>query len=309
MMAAGTMQYIPRGELRLDEPMTKHTSWRTGGLADKFYMPADRQDLVQFLGSLQPDTPVTWVGLGSNLLVRDGGIRGVVIATHKCLGRLERIGSNRIYAEAGVPGAKLARFSVRSGLRGAEFFAGIPGTFGGALAMNAGAFGSETWDVVSKVEMVDESGRVVVKAPMEFRIDYRDVRIPHGSWFLGGEIVLEPGDTVESQRRVKEFLARRSTTQPIQTPNAGSVFRNPEGDYAARLIEASGLKGARVGGACVSNLHANFIVNDRNATSLDIERLITHIQTVVESEQGVRLKREVRILGEAVQGSITEDSA
>lgn len=299
MMVAHSTGFSPRGELRFDEPMSRHTSWRVGGPADQFFMPADKQDLMDFLDHLEPDTPLTWVGLGSNLLVRDGGIRGVVVATHKCFKHIEAVAPNRIYIESGVPGARIARYSVRRDLSGAEFFAGIPGTFGGALAMNAGAFGSETWDVVCKVETIDASGRTRKRSPMEFAIGYRSVSLPRGEWFLSGEIILKPGDGEQGRRKIKQLLSQRSSTQPIQIPNAGSVFRNPPGDHAARLIESAGLKGLGQGGAAVSEVHANFIVNHGNATAADIEALIRHVQQSVSSVHQVELEREVRFIGEA----------
>ena len=298
MMTSPRASHRPRGELLIDEPMSKHTSWRVGGPADQFFIPADRDDLIQFLVDLEPNVEVTWIGLGSNLLVRDGGIRGVVIATHGCFKQIERINENRLYIETGVPGAKIARFSVRNDLTGAEFFAGIPGTFGGALAMNAGAFGSETWDVVTKVETIDTSGRTVTRMPMEFEIGYRTVSLPEGEWFLSGEIILKPGNSQEGHEKIKQLLSKRSDTQPIQIPNAGSVYRNPDGDHAARLIESCGLKGARKGRASVSTLHANFIINEGNATAADIEHLIEHVRRTVKEAKGVELEREVRIVGE-----------
>lgn len=298
MMAVNRTVYMPRGELKRNEPMSKHTSWRVGGPAEQFFVPADRDDLIQFLLNLDPATEVTWVGLGSNLLVRDGGIRGAVIATHRCLRHIERKGENRIYVESGVPGAKVARFSAKHDLSGAEFFAGIPGTFGGALAMNAGAFGGETWDVVSRVETIDKLGAVHVRNPMEFDVGYRSVGLAGDQWFLAGEILLEPGDGEVGRQKIKQLLSRRSVTQPIQVPNAGSVFRNPDGDHAARLIESCGLKGVRRGAASVSTLHSNFIVNEGGASAADIESLIEHVQGVVSTDQGVDLMREVRIIGE-----------
>ena len=291
--------YQPRGELRHDEPMARHTSWRVGGPADCLFMPADRDDLAAFLAELPPREPLTWVGLGSNLLVRDGGIRGVVIATHRCLGRIELRAERRVYAEAGVPGAKLARFSVRHDLRGAEFFAGIPGTLGGALAMNAGAFGGETWQVVRCVETLDRRGRIRSRPVADYEIGYRKVAGPAGEWFIAAELALTPGDGAVGQRQIKELLSRRAHSQPIQIPNAGSVFRNPPGDHAARLIEASGLKGVCRGAACVSERHANFIVNRGGARAQDIEQLIGQIEEVVQDRQGVRLEREVHIIGAA----------
>lgn len=299
MMAARRTKFTPRGEIRFDEPMSKHTSWRVGGPADQFFVPADKQDLIEFIRALEPATPVAWVGLGSNLLVRDAGIRGVVIATHKCLKRIEAVGSNRIYIESGVPGAKIARFGASRNLTGAEFFAGIPGTFGGALAMNAGAFGAETWDVVCKVETLDHSGKIQKRSPMEFSIGYRSVSVSSGEWFLSGEILLRSGDGSRGRQKIREFLARRASTQPVQVPNAGSVFRNPERDHAARLIESAGLKGTRQGGAAVSELHANFIVNSGNATAADIEALIDRVRRSVRHTHGIELEREVRIIGDA----------
>lgn len=299
MMTAPRLDYVARGELRLNESMAKHTSWRVGGIADQFFVPADRDDLIQFLIHLDDALPITWIGLGSNLLIRDAGVRGVVIATHKCLGHIERVAQNRVYVESGVPGAKIARFSVRHNLAGSEFFAGIPGTFGGALAMNAGAFGSETWDVVAEVETIDHFGQTRIRTPKEFDIGYRSVSVPAGEWFLSGEISLQPGDEEQGRRMIKRLLSRRAQTQPIQVPNAGSVFRNPEGDYAARIIESCELKGARRGGAAVSMMHSNFIVNEGEATAADIEDLIEHIRHTVAKKLGIQLEREVRIIGDA----------
>ncbi|WP_455204004.1 UDP-N-acetylmuramate dehydrogenase [Kaarinaea lacus] len=287
-----------RGTMKHNESMAKHTSWRVGGNADNYYQPADIEDLAVLLSQLPDDEPLTWVGLGSNLLVRDGGIRGTVIATSGVLNEIQRLDGNRVRAEAGVSCAKVARVSAREGLIGAEFLAGIPGTMGGALAMNAGAFGGETWDVVSAVETLQRDGTRQTRSPKEYQIGYRSVNGPQGEWFVAAELLLTPGDTKASQARIKKLLTRRSETQPIQVPNAGSVFRNPEGDHAARLIEATGLKGVCIGGACVSGKHANFIVNSGNASAADIEALIERVAREVENKQGVRLHREVRIIGE-----------
>lgn len=292
---------MSRGLLLRNEPMSKHTSWRVGGLADEFFVPADREDLIVFLRELPPDTPITWAGLGSNLLVRDGGIRGVVIGTHKGLGEIRKLNGNRIYAEAGVPSAKVARFSVRAGLADAEFFAGIPGTLGGALVMNAGAFGSETWTVVQAVETIDRWGRVYRRLHDEYKIGYRSVTAPvDGEWFIAAELSLSPGDILTGMQQIKDLLTKRAQTQPLQIPNAGSVFRNPPGDFAARLIETCGLKGVCVGRACVSELHANFIENRGGATAAQIEVLINRVRREVMEQHGVSLKLEVRVIGENV---------
>ncbi|MGZ8246499.1 UDP-N-acetylmuramate dehydrogenase [Methylomagnum sp.] len=286
-----------RGELRLDEPLSAHTSWRVGGPAERFYVPTDRDDLVTFLQTLPATEPLFWLGLGSNLLVRDGGIRGTVICTRNRLKALHRIGGADIYAEAGVPCALVAKLCVEQGLAGAEFLAGIPGTMGGALAMNAGAFGGETWPLVRRVTTVDRFGTVRERGPDDFSVGYRTVRGPEGEWFLACELALAAGDGGVGRDKIKSLLARRSETQPTNQPSCGSVFRNPEGDFAARLIESCGLKGHAIGGACVSEKHANFIVNTGTATAADLEALIFHVQAEVKRLRGRELIPEVRIVG------------
>ncbi len=286
------------GVLRIDEPMSRHTSWRVGGPADWHYVPAGREDLARFVGQLPPDVEVVWVGLGSNLLVRDGGVRGAVIATHKGLDGIWLTGENMLAAEAGVAAAKIARFALRAGLVGAEFLAGIPGTLGGALAMNAGAFGSETWNIVRSVETLDRAGRIRRRLPSEFETGYRTVGLPEGERFVAAELALTGGDVEAGRARVRELLRTRALSQPVQTANAGSVFRNPPGDFAARLIESADLKGATEGGACVSQRHANFIVNGGGATAADIERLIERVHRIVKEMHSVDLELEVRIVGE-----------
>ena len=298
MNAAPQMTKL-RGNLLLQEPMSRHTSWRIGGPADRYYQPADIEDLARFLQQLPENEPVFWLGLGSNLLVRDGGIRGTVIATSGVVNNLESIDDHTVRAEAGVSCAKVARFCARAGLTGAEFLAGIPGTMGGALAMNAGAFGGETWDVVTAVETLDQQGQLHTRLPEEYIISYRHVSGPANEWFVSATLMLKKGDVEAGQARIKELLARRNDTQPTQQPNAGSVFRNPENDYAARLIESCGLKGLCEGAACVSEKHANFIVNKGGAKAIDVEKLIERVAATVEDKQGVRLKREVHIVGEA----------
>jgi UDP-N-acetylmuramate dehydrogenase len=279
--------------------MSRHTSWRVGGPADLYFVPADLEDLVEFLRfRAEKASPITWIGLGSNTLVRDGGIRGLVIATHKSLDDIELREDRTVYAQVGVPCAKIARLTARKGLAGGEFFAGIPGTLGGALAMNAGAYGHTTWEVVHLVETVDPGGAIHRRRASEFEIAYRSVRSPRVEWFVSAVLTLKAGDAAESQGRIREFLGNRARTQPIQMPNAGSVFVNPTGDHSARLIEAAGLKGTCVGGACVSEKHANFIVNRGSASAADIEALIGMVSDRVREMHGVRLEREVRILGD-----------
>lgn len=287
-----------RGELRVGEPMSAHTSWRVGGPADTWYRPADLEDLQQFLATLPATEAVYWVGLGSNLLVRDGGIRGTVIMPFGRLDALRISEHGRVFAGAGVACAKVARFAVRAGLEGCEFLAGIPGTMGGALAMNAGAFGGETWSLVYSVDTLDKSGVVHHRLPHAYDIGYRHVGGPENEWFTGVELQLRHGDVVAARRRIRSLLEKRSLSQPTQQPSCGSVFRNPPGNHSARLIEASGLKGARIGDAQVSEKHANFIVNLGKARADDIEQLIFFVRDQVERRHGVRLQTEVRVIGE-----------
>ena len=293
-----------RGEFRRNEPMRKHASWHAGGVADRTYAPADLDDLGVFLSRLPGYEPVLFVGLGSNLLVRDGGFRGTIVFTHGALGRFfleESSGYAEIYAEAGVASPKVARFAAIHNLEGAEFLAGIPGTVGGALAMNAGCYGSETWNAVARVRTIDRAGRLQIRGPQEYVVGYRSVvQVPaRDEFFVAAWFRFARGDGETARRKIKELLSKRIATQPLAESNAGSVFRNPPGDYAARLIEASGLKGRRVGGAEVSTVHANFIVNKAGATARDIEELIVLVQETVKRETGVMLECEVRIVGEA----------
>lgn len=292
-----------RGELRRAESMRKHVSWRAGGLADRTYAPADLDDLGVFLGRVPENEPILFVGLGSNLLIRDGGFRGTVVFTHRVLTRFfleESPGYAEIYAEAGVPNPKVARFAAVHNLEGAEFLAGIPGTVGGALAMNAGCFGSETWDVVARVRTMDRGGRLQIREPHEYAVGYRSVLAVQArdEYFVAAWFRFARGDGENARRKIKDLLSRRIATQPLAMPNAGSVFRNPPGDHAARLIERSGLKGRRVGGAEVSTVHANFIVNAGGASARDIEELIDLVQVTVKRDANVLLEREVQIVGD-----------
>ncbi len=286
-----------RGELRFNESLARYTTWRVGGPARQFYQPADSADLVQFIASLPADEPLLWLGLGSNLLVRDGGFNGTVIATQGRLDEMSLISETQVRIEAGVTCAKVARFAARAGLCGVEFLTGIPGTFGGALAMNAGAFGGETWASVDSVETVDRTGQVHVRTRKDFDVGYRHVGRPEGEWFLSATLSLEKGDVTESQQQIKALLLRRNTSQPIGQPSCGSVFRNPEGDYAARLIEAEGLKGYAIGGAQVSEKHANFIINTGAAKATDIEALMQFVKKRIHDSSGIDLVAEVHVVG------------
>lgn len=283
--------------VKRSESMAKHTSWHVGGPAELFFRPMDVVDLAAFLQSLAPATPIMWIGLGSNLLVRDGGVRGAVIETHGVFAQLERLNDNEVWAGAGVACAKLAKQCIKWGLGPAEFFAGIPGTLGGALAMNAGAFGGETWTHVVSVATLDRAGVRHERPASDYTVGYRHVSGPADEWFLGARLRFERRPGV-SNDDIRSLLARRKATQPIGEWSCGSVFTNPPGDHAARLIDSAGLKGFRIGGARVSEMHANFIVNDGTASAADIERLIEHVMQTVEQVHGVKLKTEVRIVGE-----------
>jgi UDP-N-acetylmuramate dehydrogenase len=308
-----------RGELRRREPMAGHVSWRAGGTAEAAYFPADLDDLVHFLRSLPVGEPVYMTGLGSNLLVRDGGLRGTVIFTHRALRdiRLDHLGAlgGGVYAEAGVACPKVARYAAMNDLVGAEFLAGIPGTVGGALAMNAGCYGGETWDIVAHVLTVDRAGRTRARTREDYEIDYRHVRLKgegggrneeneddqgdrSEEWFVATSFRLKRGSGAESRRKITELLRQRIATQPLGEPNAGSVFRNPKGAYAARLIEDCGLKGRAIGNAMISDKHANFIVNRGGARAADIEALILLAEHSVREKFGIVLEREVRIVGD-----------
>ncbi|MFM9971252.1 MAG: UDP-N-acetylmuramate dehydrogenase [Burkholderiales bacterium] len=293
-----------RGRFLFDESMARHVSWRAGGRAERVFIPADCDDLALFLRQCAPGEAICFVGLGSNLLVRDGGFRGTVVLMHSSHAAM-RIEGEALFASAAAACPKLARFAALQNREGAEFLAGVPGTVGGALAMNAGCYGAEIWQFVRSVSTLDRSGDVRERLPEDFELGYRHVALRGGNklgfdeWFVGGKFFFPPGDGVQARLRIRELLARRIATQPLGLPNAGSVFRNPEGDFAARLIEACGLKGFAIGGAQISDKHANFIVNPgRKATAADIEALIAHTMETVCFKFGVALVPEVRVIGD-----------
>jgi len=311
-----------RGELRHGESMARHVSWRAGGVVQSAYFPADLADLQGFLRSLPASEPVVMVGLGSNLLVRDGGLPGTAIFTHRALRDLNMAPDAdglTIHAQAGVAAPKVARYAARHGLAGAEFLAGIPGTVGGALAMNAGCYGGETWGIVTAVTTVDRSGRLRSRPQSDYQVRYRHVHLrpadgpeadlaaplaSRDEWFVAATFHLRRGDTEKSRSLIRDLLEQRIRSQPLDHPNAGSVFRNPPGAYAARLIEDCGLKGKMVGGAMISPKHANFIVNLGHARAVDIETLIELARASVYRKFGVLLEQEVRIMGEEAAGDV-----
>jgi len=306
MNMAETGKFAPaiRGDFRTAEPMARHVSWRAGGAAARFFKPADLADLQTLLPTLSKDEPILFVGLGSNLLVRDGGFHGTVVLTTPTLHGLQLDSTDRaiVCAGAGVASPHVARFAARNQFAGAEWLAGVPGTVGGALAMNAGCYGTETWQQVVDCTTIDRNGVLRSRTPADFDIGYRHVaaKFSGDEWFVAARFRFAHGDAAVAQTRIKELLARRMASQPLDRPNAGSTFRNPPGDHAARLIESCGLKGYTIGGAQVSMKHANFIINTGTATAADIENLIAHMQATVKANTGVELVREVKIVGEAV---------
>ena len=276
--------------IKFNEPMSKHCSLRSGGMTSEFFLPKDINELSLFLKSNVK--PILLVGLGSNLLVRDRGFNGVTIHT-KNLKELN-IKNKYIESGAGISLAKLSRFAQANLKYGAEFLSAIPGSVGGALAMNAGAFGSEVWQYVVSVQTMSLSGELQERFPNDYEINYRSVKHRFSDeFFISARFdfnLNKPNDNV------RELLDKRNSSQPIGLPSCGSVFKNPKDNYAAKLIESSGLKGYCIGGACVSEKHANYIINQNNATALDIENLIIHIQNTIKTLHNVELETEIIII-------------
>jgi UDP-N-acetylmuramate dehydrogenase len=291
------------GETRLNEPMAKHVTWRAGGAASRVFTPNNLQALCAAMPLLDSAEPIVFVGLGSNLLIRDGGFNGTVVFTHRALTGVDLIEKTETFgvieAGAGIPSPHVARFAANSSLAGAEWLAGVPGTIGGALAMNAGCYGSDTWSCIVSTKTVDRNGHLNVRTSKDFDLGYRHVEAKqsHEEWFVSAQMKFAYGDKDTARSRIKELLAKRVATQPLNFPNAGSVFRNPPNDFAARLIESCGLKGFQIGGAQVSPKHANFIVNVADASAQDIESIIELVQKVVKEKTSITLIKEVRVIG------------
>ncbi len=277
-------------EFKHHQPMSKYCSLRAGGVADSLFSPNTLKELTDFLRN--NNKPILALGLGSNLLVRDRGFEGVVIRLNR-LNLLQKT-TGGINAQAGVTLAKLSRFCEQKGFFGAEFLSAIPGSLGGALAMNAGAFGSEIWDFVQSVETIDQSGEIQKRNKSDFDVSYREVVAHHADeFFLSAQLKFNQKKQTQT---IKALLKKRNATQPTGSANCGSVFKNPKGLYAAELIEKSNLKGYCIGGACVSKKHANYIINQNNASAQEIENLIQHIQSVVKSNFNIDLETELRIV-------------
>ena len=276
--------------LKYDEPMSRYCSLRAGGITREFCAPENIEELSEFLH--HNNLPVLFVGLGSNLLVRDNGFDGVIIHT-KNLKEMS-FSNGLVEAEVGATLAKLSRFAETNLKHGAEFLSAIPGSVGGALAMNAGAFGSEIWQYVVSVRTINLDGKIQQRGKSDFVIDYRSVTHNHvDEFFIDAQFIF---DLEEANDNVRDLLHKRNSSQPIGLPSCGSVFKNPKGKYAAKLIEQSGLKGYCIGGACVSEKHANYIINQNNASASDIEKLILHIQTTVNKQHKIQLEPEIIII-------------
>ncbi len=292
-----------RGTRSVNEPMSRHVSWRAGGTAAKFFKPANLDDLRGFLPTIPVDEPILFVGLGSNLLIRDGGFAGTVILTTPMLGgiTLDTNDTLIVIAGAGAASPHVAKYAAKNNLAGAAWLAGVPGTVGGALAMNAGCYGTQTWEQVVDCVTVNRAGELHTRTAADFEIGYRHVvmKAPGEEFFVSARFRFRVGDADSAQTEIKALLAKRMAAQPLDKPNAGSTFRNPPGDFAARLIESCGLKGFTIGGAQVSPKHANFIINVGNASAADIESLINHMKNTVREKTGVDLIQEVKIFGAA----------
>jgi UDP-N-acetylmuramate dehydrogenase len=295
-----------RGEVKLNEPMSGHTSFRIGGQADALVTPMDRQDLAALLQEIRDQhLPCVVLGGGTNLLVRDGGFRGVAISLKKMAGieitrEYRSLGGSFavINVEAGAMLARLLSFSVERGLTGLEFATGIPGTVGGAVCMNAGTAQGEMGDIIDTVTLVSPSGELILRNREEMGFGYRMANVPDDHIVFDAKIILRYGDAGKIKARVKQIMAGRKERQPWGLPNAGSVFKNPLDESAGKLIESAGLRGLTVGGAQVSEKHANFIVNRGNAKAADVLQLMELIKAKVLEVHRVRLEPEIKIIGE-----------
>ena len=294
----GSMDHSKRhfnGVIEYDHSIKKYNSWRVGGNVKCCYWPADLDDMIRFIRHLPTSENIILLGLGSNVLFQDKTLDATVIMTTKSLNKYKRLGDGVYSFEAGVSCAKAAKVLARDGIDSGAFFAGIPGTIGGALRMNAGAFGGETWRHVAFVDFLHRDGEVERIDATDFEIGYREVSLPSLGWFLSANFTFPTSKKSEDTLSISELLKKRSESQPIGSFNCGSVFKNPRGGYAAEYIESCGLKGRRIGGAVISPKHANFIINEDNASADDIINLINLIKTEVLQKHNVMLETEVKI--------------
>jgi UDP-N-acetylmuramate dehydrogenase len=299
-----------RGRRYVSAPMARYTSLRVGGPADLLLVPADVDELMAILAcATTQGVPVTWLGNGSNLIVRAGGIRGLVVSLRDALSQLSTMAPAPetetrpgdpayVWVGAGVPLTRVLHVAIRDGLKGLSFAVGIPGTLGGAVVMNAGTDVGAIWDVVGCVRLLLSNGEVRDVRPAEVTVGYRFAALPEHSVVLGATLRAERGNPLEVREEVRQLYRRRRDSQPLSYPNAGSIFKNPPGERAGRLIDQLGLKGFRVGDAQVSFTHANFIVNCGQASVVDVLALIDHVKSHVLARTGILLEEEVRIVGE-----------
>ncbi|ODA69014.1 UDP-N-acetylenolpyruvoylglucosamine reductase [Methyloligella halotolerans] len=298
-LAAEIAQSMPelRGRLIPEASLAELTWFRVGGPAEVLFTPADEADLAYFLKRLPADVPVTMVGLGSNLLVRDGGIRGIVIRLGKGFGQIELQGADRLRAGTAVPDVKLARAAADASIAGLSFYRGIPGSVGGALRMNAGAHGTETKDVLVEARAVDRNGEIHVLSVAELDYTYRHCGAPEDLIFSEGLFQGRPGDQAEILAEMNEIANYREEVQPIKSRTGGSTFKNPAGHKSWQLIDAAGCRGLEVGNAKVSELHCNFLINEGGATADDLETLGETVRARVKESSGVDLDWEIKRLG------------
>lgn len=292
-----------KGKIFYAVPMAEYTSWRVGGPADCLIFPADLADLQKVLAWIRSEgLPYFILGKGTNILVRDGGFRGVVISLVQGFCQLEEMGTEAgkvlLRAEAGLPLTRVVEFCVHKGLSGLEFAAGIPGSVGGAIFMNAGAFGGEIKDALQSIWLLNEQGNITLRSREELKFSYRTLNLSPGEIILGGLFKLRPIAQEQVKAKVKEILGQRQEKQPYEFPSAGSVFRNPQAEPAGRLIEKVGLKGYQIGGAQVSEKHANFIINRGGAQAKDILKLIEEVRHRVYKQTGISLELEIKVIGE-----------
>lgn len=285
-----------RGKLEFDAPLSKLSWFRTGGNADLLFTPLDEQDLCEFLKQLPQSVPVTPLGVGSNMLIREGGIEGAVIRFGKKFSTIS-VDDETITAGAGSPDISVARAALDAKLTGFEFLRGVPGTIGGALKMNAGAYGSEVSDIFQSAKAVDRNGTAHVIEPDQMGFSYRHTSVPEDYIFTSGTFKGTPGESEQIQRRMTEIGDAREESQPLRTRTGGSTFKNPEGQAAWKLVEGAGCRGLKIGGARVSEKHCNFLINEGDATSQDIEELGEEVRRRVMNVSGVKLEWEIKRIG------------
>ena len=289
------IQKMLKGRLREDVSLKDYNTWKIGGKAEYFFEPSDIKDLKLFLELLQ-NTPITFLGNGSNVLIRDGGISGCVICLKNTLNNYFVKDEEYVF-EAGLSCMKMAQITARENYEGLEYLCGIPGSLGGALAMNAGCYGGNIWDHVLTVSLINNDGEIIKKNKNDFIIGYRNTSLKENNFFISAVFKLRKNKLKNSLEKIKEFLQDRRSKQPTGLLSCGSVFKNPKNLYAAKLIESIGLKGYKIGGACISEKHANFIISDKSTKSIDIEKLINFTQKEVFKKKEVILETEVKFIG------------